>query len=131
MKNFYKIVTLATSLLFLYLSFQMLFMADSFVRDLGLKPSLATEVLSKRVAMFMLGIAVLMFAARNLSHSAARQIICLATAITLSGLSIMGTYELIRGTVNNSMLVAITTETILWVSFAFIILRSRNQESQH
>jgi hypothetical protein len=78
----------------------------------------------------MLGISVLMFASRNLLHTLARQAICLSTAITLLGLSIMGTYELIRGTVNNSMLVAIIIETILWVSFGFILLKNTHLEAK-
>ena len=126
MKNFYKIVTVATGMLFLYLAFQMLFMADDFVSGMGLQPSLTTNVLSKRVAMFMLGIAVLMFTARNLPHSSARQFICLSIAITLSGLSITGAYEFLRGTVNRSILVAITIETTLWISFGIILLKNIN-----
>lgn len=130
MKNFYKITTIATSLLFLYLTIEMFFMSDSFVTGLGLQPSLTTAVLAKRVAMFMLGISVLMFTSRNLPHSAARYAICLSTAITLLGLSSMGTYELIRGTVNNSMLVAIIIETILWVSFGIILLKHRHMKAE-
>lgn len=130
MKNSYKIATIATSLLFLYLTIEMFFMSDSFVTGLGLQPSITTEVLAKRVAMFMLGISVLMFASRNLLHSAARHAICLSTAITLLGLSIMGTYELIRGTVNNSILVAIIIETILWVSFGIILLKHRHIKAE-
>jgi hypothetical protein len=126
MKTFYKITTVVTSLLFLYLAFQMLFTAEAFVLGVGLQPSPTTTILAKRVAMFMLGITVLMFSSRNLQHSSARQVICLSTGLTLLGLSITGTYELARGTVNNSMLVAITIETILWVSFGIILIKHGN-----
>jgi hypothetical protein len=123
--KFYKMVCIATSVLFVYLSFQLLFMSDAFVVDLGQQPSDATAVLSRRAAMFMLGVSVLMFVSRNLPPSKARQLICMATGITLFGLNFMGWFEFIRGTVNNSIFVAITIETILWVSFAFILIKNR------
>jgi hypothetical protein len=123
--NLFKIVCIATSVLFIYLSFQLLFMSDAFVIDLGQQPSEATPVLCHRAAMFMIGVSVLMFVSRNLSHSKARQMICLATGTTLFGLNFMGWFEFFRGTVNNSIFVAITIETILWVSFAIILFKNR------
>jgi len=128
MKLFYKIVCIATSALFFFLSFQLLFMAESFVGGLGLQPSEATAVLARRAAMFMLGVAVLMFASRNLPLSNARQFICMATGITFFGLSCMGSYEYVRGTVNTSIFVAIIIETILWISFAIIVFKNRKPE---
>lgn len=124
MKSLFKIVSITTSALFLYLFVQLLFMPDSFIKDLGLQPSEAGCVLARRASMFMLGISVLMFGARNLPHSKARQIICMATGITLFGLSCVGSYEFIRGTVNSSILIAITCETILWISFGIILFKS-------
>lgn len=129
MRLFYKIVTTATSLLFIYLTVQLLFASDAFVQDMGMQPSAATAVLAKRAAMFMVGISIMMFASRNLPYSHARRIICLATGVTLFGLSIMGTYELIRGTVNHTIIVAITIETILWMSFGFILLKDNPSEA--
>ena len=125
MKTFFKIISIATSLLFIYLFSQLFFMSDSFVKGLGMEPSIASLVLARRAAMFMLGIAVLMFASRNLPHSQARQIICMATGITMFGLSCMGSYEFIRGAVNSSIFIAIIIETILWISFGIILLKNR------
>jgi len=126
MNLFYKIVTIATSVLFIYLFVQLFFMSDSFVEGLGLQSSEATSILARRTSMFMLGISVLMFGTRNLPHSKARQLICMATGITMFGLSCMGSYEFIRGTVNSSIFVAIICETILWISFAIILFKNRN-----
>jgi hypothetical protein len=123
--NFFKIVSIATSVLFIYLTIQLLFMTDSFVRGMGLDPSITVSVLARRAAMFMLGISVLMFASRNLSPSKARQFICMSTGITLFGLSFMGIYEFIRGTVNTSIFIAISIETILWISFGIVLLKNR------
>lgn len=123
MKSLYKIVSVATSLLFIYLFVQLLFMPGSFIKDLGLQSSEAGSVLARRASMFMLGISVLMFGTRNLPHSKTRQTICVATGITLFGLSCAGSYEYIKGTVNSSILIAIICETILWVCFGIILLK--------
>jgi hypothetical protein len=123
--NFYKIVCVATSVLFIYLAIQLIFMSDSFVSDMGLQPSLTASVLARRAAMFMLGVSILMFASRNLINSKARQIICIATGATLFGLSFMGSYEFIRGTVNTSIFIAISIETVLWISFGIILFNNR------
>jgi hypothetical protein len=123
--NFFKILSIATSILFIYLFFQLFLNSVSFVKGLGLQPSEAASVLARRASMFMLGISVLMFEARNLPHSQARQIICMATGITMFGLSCMGSYEFIRGAVNSSIFIAIIIETILWISFGIILLKNR------
>ncbi|WP_321317956.1 hypothetical protein [Labilibaculum sp.] len=123
--NFYKIVSVTTSVLFIYLTIQLVFMSDSFVSGMGLQPSETASVLAKRAAMFMLGISILMFASRNLTPSKARQIICIATGITLFGLAFMGSYEFIRGSVNSSIFIAIGFETVLWISFGIILLKNR------
>jgi len=78
--------------------------------------------------MFMLGISVLMFGARNLPPSKARQIICMATGISMFGLSCMGSYEFIRGAVNSSIFIAIIIETILWISFGIILFQTRESQ---
>ena len=43
------------------------------------------------------------------------------------GLACMGSYELIKGTVNSSMLVAISIETVLGVSFILTLVYSKKQ----
>jgi len=130
MKSFYKILSIATSLLFIYLFCLLFFMSDTLITDLGLEPSTATLVLGRRVAMFMLGIAVMMFASRNLSASSARQIICLSIGVTLFGLSCMGIYEFINGNVDSSISVSIVVETILWLSYGIVILKDRKEKSR-
>jgi hypothetical protein len=128
MKLFFKIVSIATAVLFVYLFTQLFFISDSFVRGLGLEPSVASLVLSRRASIFMLGIAILLFASRNLPPSKTRQIICFSIGLTLFGLACMGSYEFVKGNVNSSIMIAITTETILWVSYGIIILKDRNSK---
>lgn len=117
MKSFYKILCLATSLLFIYLFVLLFFKSDTFITDIGLEPSLASLVLARRASMFMIGISVLTFASRNLLPSKERQIICLTIAIVLFGLSCIGTYEFIQGNINSTIIPPIAIETILCLSF--------------
>lgn len=124
----YKIACLATTVLFIFLCFQLLFDPVSFVQDMGMQPSEATSVLAKRAAMFMLGLSILAFCAKNLPHSKARQAICLSAGSTLVGLACMGTYEHFMGTVNSSIFIAIASETILGLSFLAILYLDRAAE---
>jgi len=126
-----KIVSIATSVLFIYLFSLLFFMSDSFVKDLGLEASLTSLVIARRAAMFMLGIAVLTFTSRNLPSSKVRQIICLSIGIQLFGLSCIGTYDFINGHVNASIIVAITIETILWLLYGIILIKDRKVESRN
>lgn len=123
--NFYKILTGFTGVLFVYLFFTLFLNTEPFLEGLGLQPNTAAVVLTQRASMFMLGIVVLMFGTMNLPHSKARQMICLATGISMLGLSILGSYELAKGTVNSSILTAIIIETILWISFIFVFVKNR------
>jgi len=129
MKSFFKIVSIATSVLFVYLFSLLFFMSDSLVNDWGLETSTASLVLARRAAMFMLGIAVLTFGSRNLPPSKVRQIICLSIGITLFGLSCMGTFEFINGNVNSSIIIPIVIETILWLSFGIVIIKDQKQKA--
>lgn len=123
--NFFKIISVVTSLLFIYLFFQLFINSDAFVTGLGLHPSETVSILCRRTSMFMLGISLLMLGSINLQPSKARQNISLATGITMIGLACMGSFELIRGTVNTSMLTAITIETILGTSFLILFFKYR------
>lgn len=85
-------------------------------------------MLVRRAAMFMLGIAVMMFASRNLPPSKARQIICLSIGVAMFGLSCMGTFEFMNGNVNSSIIPAIVIEIILWLSYGIVIIKDRKAE---
>ncbi|MFO7597599.1 MAG: hypothetical protein R6W92_14820 [Desulfocurvibacter africanus] len=124
----YKIVCIATSILFIFLFFQLLFDSVSFVKDMGMQPSEATSVLAKRAAIFMLGLSILAFCAKSLPHSKARQYICLSTGSTLIGLACMGTYEHFMGTVNSSIFIAIAVETTLGLSFLAVLYSDKAAE---
>ncbi len=116
-QRLFKIAAIATSVLFTYLCIEMLFFTDSFVQDMGLIPSEATSILGRRVSMFMLCIAMISFLVRNIEPSKIRQSISLSIGVMFLGLASMGTYEFFRGTVNSSIWIAITIETMLGATF--------------
>lgn len=121
--NIYKIASLGTSLLFLFLFVQLFFMPDAFVTDMGLETSAAVPILGRRTSMFMLGLSVLLFCVRKLPLSTARSSICLSTGITMTGLACLSSYELIRGTVNQSIWTAIIIESISAILFWIVFLK--------
>jgi hypothetical protein len=123
--NYFKIVCIVTSALFAYLFFVLLFNSDSFINSIGLNSNETTFILARRTSIFMLGISILLFGAKNLPHSKARQTICLSAGITLIGLAVMSCYELIKGTVNSSMLQAFIIETTLGIIFGLIFILNR------
>jgi hypothetical protein len=124
MSNLYKIICIGTSLLFVFLFAQLFFTPLAFVEDLGLQATLSTSVLAQRASIFMLGLAVLLFGARKLQHSPVRQTICLSAAITLTGLACLSTFEMIRGTVNDSIWFAFIIETICSVLFWIVFVKN-------
>ncbi len=123
--NVYKIVSLFTSALFLYLFFVALFDPASFFMDVGVEAGEAAYFIARRASMFMLGITVLLFSARNLQPSSARQSIIGATAVTMSGLAIMGMYEFVRGFVDEGIFMAIIIESIVAIINIVLFVKFR------
>jgi hypothetical protein len=124
----YKIVCITTSALFIFLFLKLLLSPESFVSSIGLQPTLAASVLARRASSFMLGISILLFSAKGLAHSKARQYICLSTGITMVGLACAGIYEYIMGSINSSIFIAIITETILGFTFLIVFFTNRKAE---
>lgn len=119
----YKIVSLVTSAAFIYSFFQHFFNSGS-IMDMGLQTSTATYFLARRVSVFPLGIAILLFLSRNLPHSKARQYICLSTGLLLVGYAFIGSFELIMKTVNSMILIPIILEIILGITFLTIYFKN-------
>jgi hypothetical protein len=124
--NFYKILNLITSVLFAYLFSQLMFAPESFIRGVGVEPCLSATILARRASIFMLGIVLLMFGSRNMAPSKARQILCFSTAVTMLGLACIGSFELIRGTVNSSMIQAMIIESVIGISYIVLLIKHRN-----
>jgi O-antigen/teichoic acid export membrane protein len=118
--NLFKVLTSFTALLCGYLFYLLCFSPNIFLFDLGVEGSEAAYFISRRAGILMLGISILMFFARNVPHSQARQAIALSIAVTMFGLAIASTYELMRGLVGNAIFGAIVIESILASSFFYL-----------
>ncbi|CAM3082766.1 hypothetical protein [Moritella viscosa] len=123
--NKFKILSTFTSLLCFYLFYLLFFSAHSFLNDLGVEGTEAAYFISRRAAILMLGISVLMFFGRNIPNTQARQAICLSIGVTMLGLAFSGMYELNRGFVGSDIIGAIVIESILCISFFYIWLSGR------
>ena len=128
--NYFKILSLSTAVIFTFLFFTLLFNTESFLIDLGLQANDSSLIITRRASMFMLGVSILMYGSINIVNSKAIQVISLATAISMFGLSCLGIYELNKGSVNKSILIAIIIETILWISFTFIFITKREKATE-
>ncbi len=122
----YRITSLITALLFSYLFLSLFFDTESFVVGIGLPASETASVLGRRASVFMLGLSVLLISSINLKQSPARQHLCLSLGIVMLGLAGLGSYELIKGTINAGILPAIFIETALGTVFFAIFLTNIN-----
>lgn len=116
----YRITCYVLALLFLGLFIQFMFFPQMLFDDLALSMDTAALVLLRRACMFILGFCVLAFGARRLSHSAARQTICLANAVMLLGLALSGGYAFWQGSVSSNIMISMLVETSLGLSFLWI-----------
>ncbi len=120
--NRFKVVCVLTSMLYLYLFVSLLLFPESFCRDLGITGSESLYFLARRASALMLGFSVLLFLARNVPPSAARQAIALSVGVNMAAFALLGSFEWIRGFVNKSILSAIVTEVLVAVFyFSFFI----------
>lgn len=127
--NVYSVICWATSLLYFYLFVQLLAFPDAMLRGFGIEGSPGVHLLARRVAMLMLGFAVLVFLARKLPASAGRLAIATAVCVNMAGFASMGLFEFARGRLGADILVIVAIETTVAVSFGVIALRDRRQLS--
>ncbi|MCP3943791.1 MAG: hypothetical protein GY710_20250 [Desulfobacteraceae bacterium] len=127
--NKFKILSIFTSVFCLYLFGLLCFFPQSLLNDLGIAGSETAYFISRRTSVLILGISALTFLARNITHSKAIQAISLSVCVSMIGLAITGTYELIRGFVSNDILISIFTESVLSISFFYIWFSDRQKNS--
>ncbi len=127
--NKFKILSIFTSGLCLYLFCLLFFFPQSLFNDFGIEGSEIAYFLSRRTSALMLGISVLTFLARNITHSKTIQAISLSVCVSMIGLAITGSYELIRGFVSSDILISIFIESVLSISFFYIWFSDRQKKS--
>jgi len=121
--NKFKVASVLTSALYFYLFISLLLFPESLCKDFGITGNESVYFLARRASMLMLGFSVLLFLARNVSPSVARQTIAFAIGLNMAGFALLGSFELIRGFVKSSILSVIVIEILVaaiyfsfWVS---------------
>ena len=125
MKHAFKILSLITSALFLYLFLSWLLNTQAFFDEAALADNEAALLVGRRASVFMLGMSVLLFSARNAPHGAARQPILLATGVTMLGLAFAGGHEYYCGRLGSGIWTAIPIEVGLGVAYIALWFSAR------
>ncbi|MEP3345923.1 MAG: hypothetical protein ABJN34_01915 [Litoreibacter sp.] len=85
----------------------------------GVEASETADFIARRTAMLFAGLSVLTFMTVDTESDELRQTVSLSMAVAMSGLAILGMFELLRGVAGIGMLVAVAAELF----FAFYYLR--------
>jgi cation transporter-like permease len=116
----YKLVNGFTAFLCLYLFAMTLCTPRSFPADVGLRGNEASDFLSRRASMFLLGISVLAFQSRRAIPSIARQAIVLSIATTMGGLAVLGFVEFLRGSATATIFGPVCIEAFLCLAYGLL-----------
>ena len=130
MNKLFRIACIAATALFLWLAEQLFFTPADFVAGLGLVPDLATDILARRTAMFLLGIAGLTVSVRTLPEPPSRRAIAASLCATFFGLASLSVREFLAGRLDPSILMAAAIEAIFGCLFAAVLvadLRTRHR----
>jgi hypothetical protein len=74
--------------------------------------------------MLFLGTGAMLALLCKISDPKARRGVCLGMIVTMFGFASMGTLELVRGTVNSSVLMAAVIETVFGLMYVVLWVRS-------
>lgn len=125
--NKFKTASILTSALYFYLFIILLLFPESLCEDFGIEGNETFYFLARRASMLMLGFSTLLFLVRNTIPSVSRQVIAFSVSLNMVGFALMGTFELVRGFLEISILQVITIELLVSVIFFFLFLSDRHQ----
>lgn len=125
----YRVVSDATTLLYLCLFAVLLFTPKSLLAVLGVPGSESADFLGRRAGMLMLGFAVLSFTGRNAAASTARQAIALAIGVSMAGLAVLSVREYVRGFAGPAILQAAGVEVLF--AFVHLVLWASHRGQAH
>ncbi|MCW4629031.1 MULTISPECIES: hypothetical protein [Marinomonas] len=110
----FRHVAILTSFLFLVLAVAWMFFPEQMLTQWG-----GAGLVSRRGAVFYLGVAVMFFMARNTEHSAARMALIQGMITICTVLILLGVYELSVGHASDKILAAVLIEAILGLAFIY------------
>ncbi len=94
----------------------------------GVSGDVSAYFISRRAAMFFVGYAVIAFLTRNEQPSASRQAISMGIGISMLGFFVLGLFEFLRGFAGAGILLPMTVELFLTVSYCRIWLGDKKEE---
>lgn len=115
----FRHVAILTSFLFLVLAVAWMFFPEQMLTQWGVLYSDGAGLVSRRGAVFYLGVAVMFFMARNTEHSAARMAFIKGMITICTVLILLGVYELSVGHASDKILAAVLIEAILGLAFIY------------
>ncbi|WP_417528700.1 hypothetical protein [Marinomonas shanghaiensis] len=116
----FRHVAILTSFLFLVLAVAWMFFPEQMLTQWGVLYSDGAGLVSRRGAVFYLGVAVMFFMARNTEHSAARMALIKGIMATCMVLIVLAVYEFLVGHANKQILIAALIEAILGLAFLYV-----------
>ena len=91
-----------------------------------IEPTVSVLLFCRRIGALYVGLAVMLFLARNTSASEARTALCAGAAVITTSLALLGVYELSAGRVGPGMLVSIAIEALLAFGYIWILATRRH-----
>ena len=109
----FKIMSVLTATLYLYLFLSMLLYPETVSRDFGIAGTEAVCFLVRRASSLMLGFAVLLLLARNESASGPRRMVSLVVSLNMAGFAVSSAHGLLGDYVGISLLAPMLIETVV------------------
>lgn len=128
--NKFKVMSVITSALYFYLFITLLLFPESLCKGFGIVGNESVYFIARRASMLMLGFSVLLFLLRNMNRSIVRQAVAFSISLNMAGFALLGTFELIRGFVETSILSAILIEILVAVVYFSFLASDRRQLSK-
>lgn len=117
--SFYRI-SVFSSILFLLLAIVLMFTPAQILTSWGVDTTVAVGLLARRISAVYMGIAVMIFMARNAEHSTTRTALIYGIITSCLILATLGTYEFYAGHASIGILPGVFIEVTLVLAFLYV-----------
>lgn len=107
------------------LGFGFLFAGRFMLKQWGMDATDAALVVSRRIGVVYLGIALLLFLGRSAGPSELRSAVCAGLGVAIGLLACLGVFELKAGRVSRGIFVSVAVEVLLSAGFFFVLWRQQ------
>lgn len=112
-----RILCILTAIFCLALFLLLLTSGGFYARTYGVTADLGAVFISRRASPMFLGLAVVLWMARDLPQGTARDAICIGMAVTWAGIAVTGLYDYATGVARFPIALAAVAETGLALAF--------------